>query len=366
MSLCRKTIILLLTVVALLGAAAAPRSDAGTAPLSAAEADGYLQWLHSLEQARSGRLAAGQDEDRHLYPFDQTLWEPDAGRPYRHLAISKAVLELESRWNNRGDGRIHSPLLALSHARNYMHLSEYDSAQVWFDVARDLDAEGDFSREIARESLASKLAAGDSLSIDQSVAATLAADDLTGRDGEIILALRRLLILGDAERLRALVDAAAPVQAAAAGGEDGRLQYWRAFSLAWLGDDDGALGELRAMITGGGLSRGLTEGQRSWVLTALADLQMKAGNLTTARSLLRTLGESSVPDLAAWGLYQQAELDFLERNYARAAAGFARACEGDEGRSWRDHACAMEQIADELARIRKEGERYGVSAYANP
>jgi len=123
---------------------------------------------------------------------------------------------------------------------------------------------------------------------------------------------------------------------------------------------------LRQLILTGGLSHGLTENQRAWVLVNLADTHFRLGATAVARDMYRTLSSSRVQSLKMWGKYQIAGLDFIASRYLRAGIGFQEVCEGPRFGSWHDQACAMVEIARELERIKAEGEPYGVADYYRP
>ena len=347
---------LLVALVVLVGAGS---MQAGPAGLTAAESDGYLQWLHSLETAVTARLEADMPEANLLFPFDQPAWDLDDPRPYRHLSISKAVTSLEAEWNNRGNGRIKSTLIALANARNYVNLSEYDSALVWYSLAAQLDSSGSFRHEIAREGLACAASAKDSLGMAQLMTNTLGASELMGRQDELTLAYRWLLAEKDAESLAHLVQKVEAHPAVL----EARLQFWHTYALSWLGRQDESLDHLRQLVRTGGLSHDLTESQRAWVLVAIADTYFLLGETPMAQDLYRTLSSSRMLELKLWGKYQLAGLAFIDNNYLGAGKGFTEVCEGTRLGAWQDHACAMVEIARELERIKAEGEPYGVANY---
>ncbi len=347
---------LLWVLVALLGASSLQGSPSG---LTATESDGYLQWLHSLETAVTARMATELPEASLLFPFDTPAWDLDDPRPYRHLSISKAVTELEAQWNNRGNGNLNSTLIALANARNYVNLSEYDSALVWYSLAAELDSNGSFRREIANEGLACAASANDSLAMAQLMTNTLGASELVGRENELILAYRWLLTERDADSLAHLVQKIESHPDVLAS----RLQFWHAYALSWLGRQDEALVQMRQLIRTGGLSHDLTEKQRAWVLVAIADTYFLMGEMPTAQDLYRTLSGSRVLELKLWGKYQLAGLAFIDNNYLRAGNGFEEVCAGTRFGTWQDQACAMADIARELERIKAEGEPYGVANY---
>jgi hypothetical protein len=333
--------------------------QASPAGLTTAESDGYLQWLHSLEQAVVARGETSLDEANLLYPFDQQAWDLDDPRPYRHLSISKAVTELEAHWNKRGNGNLNSTLMALANARNYVNLSEYDSALVWYGLAADLDTTGSFRHEIAREGLACAASANDSLAMATLLAKTFAQSDLADRQDELVLAYRWMLTSADSA---GVVDLCASLSGQPEALTP-RLRFWQAYALSWLGQREAALVELRRLVLSGGLSLGLSERQRSWVLVGLADNYYLLGETTVARELYRTLATSRVPALRMWGKYQVAGLDFVDHLYLRSGNGFQEVCDGKRYGSWHEQACAMVTIARELERIKAEGEPYGVANF---
>lgn len=346
----------LVTVLCLL-----PATLAAT-PLEDTEADGYLQWQHSLEKAVQGRKAAEKEEGNLLYPFDLPGWTVTEVKPYRHLSIGKAILELESQWGNRQDGRMTSSLVALANARNYVNLSEYDSSLVWYQMAAKLDTAGNFRREIGRESLAAAIAANDSLKTSQLLTNTLGATELIGRELEIILGYRWLLAKRDAAMVDLFIQKVEANQAVLSD----RLRYWHAYALAWRQDRDAALTHLRKLIRSGGLSRDLTEGQRAWVLVAIPDLLFLNGEVDASADLYRVLSTSQIDNLSLWATYQLANLDYLEGRYLKAGTGFKKVCDAKRVGSWQDQACELNTLSQELQRIKSEGERYGAATlYVN-
>ena len=326
-----------------------------------AEADGYLQWLHSLEQTVAGRQAADQPEGNLLYPFDVPGWMPDRVRPYRHLAISKAVTDLEVEFNSKDRRRSLSALVALSNARNYVNLSEYDSAMVWFDLAAQRDSAGNFRREIGRERLAAAMAAADSAEVAQLLTNTLGTPELVGREAELVLAYRWLLAENDGAGVDLLIKKVDSQQAVLSD----RLRFWHAYALNWRAERKASLDNLRKLIRSGGLSRDLSEGQRAWVLLAIPDLIFLQGNTAAAADLYRSLIDSRIDELRIWSRYQVANIDFLAGRYLRASQGFKDVCDATRLGSWQDQACDMADVAGELERIRAEGEAYGAAVFYN-
>jgi len=326
------------------------------------ESDGYLQWMHSLEAVIDNREETGLEEGNLLYPFDVPGWQGDETRPYRHLSISKAINELEREWLLRGESRTESALVALANARNYVNLSEYDSATVWFDKAAELDTERNFFQEISKERLATAIADRDSLSMLTAITNTIALSSITGHESAFILSLRWLLIQRDRETLDLVLQ---KIESDDANLPD-RLRFWVAYSLAYRQDNDASLKHLRILIHSGGLSRDLTESQRSWVLFAIPDFFFLAGDHTSSQTLYEVLAKSESPALSTWGRYQIANLDFLNGRYLRASEGFKRVCDAKRQGSWQDQACEMTKVASEIERNKSKGEPYGSGSFYNP
>lgn len=331
----------------------------GAQGLDPEQTDGYLQWLHSLEKTVAARQASDQPETNLLFPFDLPGWTPDQQRPYRHLAISKALGMMEQEYPGAERRKISSAFLALSTARNYLNLSEYDSALVWFDLAEKLDQERNFTAEIKREKLGTALAAGDSLTMVALAVNTLGATDLTDRGDEISLVYRWFLVTRDDESLRVLVQKLEQSPELLTD----RVLFWHAYSLCWLGEYPRSLAAVGDLLQGGGLSRGLTESQRMWVLVAAPDLLFLTDQTDQARDLYGALAGSQIVELTNWGVQQTANLDFLDGRYLRASEGFQRVCDAKRTGSYQDHACEMARLTRELERIYSEGKPYGTAAY---
>ncbi|RKZ14756.1 hypothetical protein DRQ50_08480 [bacterium] len=344
--------LLCVLLLALAGAAMA-------AGLGDARRDGYLQWLHSLDQTVAVREKADLPEQRLLYPFAMPSWNSDgAVTPYRHLAIGKAVAELEELWTDREHGP--ASLIALSNARNYVHLSEYDSALVWYEITARADTAGRFTTEIAREGLAAAMAASDSLGTARRITNTLGSTDVAARSQEAALAYRWLLVNRDARGVDLMIKKVAAVDTLITP----RLRFWHARALAWRERREDSLEQLGRLVeNAGGLSLGLSETERAWVLVAMPDLYYLTGSTSTARELYRHLASSGQAELAMWGNYQTAGLDLAAGRYRRAQGGFAKVCDGHRFGTWQDQACAMRDLARELERIRSEGEPYGTAAF---
>ncbi len=361
---------------ALPGIAALPSALAEfTAPIEDGTDDPWTRWFDALE-GDAGRTGPT------LYPLD-TPAEAPAAKPYRHLAIAKAVTQLEGgepAGNEHGahgdqdaghgdhaDARgaadhghaAGSPLLALAQARNYLNLSEYDKALDWYGRVDARDPQGHFRRETGREYLAAAIAARDTVAAGRALATTMAAHDLAGREAEFVLAMRWLLGRRDATTLSWFVDRAAAPEFAA----DVRVTFWRAYALSWLERRAEALTELDRLLAMGGREQVLAPNERGWVLTAWADLNLLGGNHEAAGRCYRQLATSGMPRLRDWGRLQSATLSFVGNRYGEAAAGFREICQAETKGAWADHACAMAEMAARLERLLNEGERYGAAAH---
>lgn len=335
-------------------------------------ADAWTRWHLALEQT----VAAGaQAEAAPLYPLDARAQAPATAQPYRHLAIAKAVTQLESKpapaagrdgGHGGGHGEVadahgggESPLLALANARNYLNLSEYDLALEWYQKAGAADAAGHFRRETGREALAAAICARDTVAAGRAIAATMTAYDLAGREAEFVLAMRWLLSRGDAGTLAWFVDRATAPELAA----DLRVSFWRAYSLSWLDRRAECLAELRRLLDMGGRERVLAPRERGWVLTAYADLVLLEGGRDEAEMRYRALSASALPAVRDWGRLQAAGIAFVANRYGEAAAAYREICQAETKGAWNEHACAMADIAAQLERLLSEGERYGAAAH---
>lgn len=351
--------VLLAVLVSVAGAFGAPEIT----PLTQTESDGYLQWLHSLEKTAAAREASGVAEANLLYPFDLPGWTTQETTPYRHLAISKALRMLEAEYPANARENISSAFLALSAARNYMNLSEYDSALVWFKISEGLDTEGHFRLEIGRERMGAALAAGDSLSLVELTTNVLGVSDLTGREVELTLVYRWLMSQWDVPTMDLLIK---KVEGQEEGLLTDRLLFWHAFALTWRQEYARSLDHLRRLVKTGGLSRDLAESQRAWVLGAIPDLFFLLDRPKEAAPMYQALAACTIPSLNSWGTYQSANMAFLNSEYLVASQGFENVCKGKRSGSFQDHACAMATLSIELQRIQSEGKPYGSAAFYNP
>ena len=337
----------------------------GAGPASAqaltdAERDGYLVWLHSLETTMAAREANDQPEVRVLFPagvLAATGQVPSATSDLRQVALALGELEAKPRLLQEPSRR--TTLHALNRARNYAHLAEYDSALIWYDAAARRDSTGEYTAAVGLETLIAAVAEGDSVRVVRQFLSAFGSGDLAGRRTEIELTYRFLVARADTTNLELVVRemAVRPVLL------HGRLAYWQAFSLAWLGRWDASLEQLRGLLIGGGLSQGLAEDQRTWVLVAVPDLLLLTGHTDLAATLYQALAASSIETAASWAICQTAALDFLAGRFLTAGTAFERICEGSMGGTWRAYACSMAELSDEMERLRFEGEPHGVAVY---
>jgi hypothetical protein len=348
----------------------ASTSAAAVAGLTGAERDGYLLWLHSLETTLAAREAALPAPPAPLFPVgwvdpavqagpaQEAPAVAAAGDPDASLVqVAAAIQEIESRPRLLQEPPSHSALHAVNRARNYLRIAQFDSALVWYATAARRDAGGDFTVPVGLETMVAAVAGGDSLAVLEQLLSTLGGRELAGRRQEIELAYRYFVARDDSTNLELLVHEAAAHPELV----QGELAYWNAFALAQLGRWEDSLARLRALITAGGLSQGLDEQQRAWVLVALPDLLLLCGQQDEAGAMYRSLAASTVPRAATWAACQAAALDLLAGRFLEAGTAFERVCEASGPDTWRNYACSMAELADELERLRQEGEPHGVA-----
>ncbi|HPF71151.1 MAG TPA: hypothetical protein PLQ13_10815, partial [Candidatus Krumholzibacteria bacterium] len=188
---------------------------------------------------------------------------------------------------------------------------------------------------------------------------TLGLSSLADRDGEIVLAYRWLLTARDARSIDHLITKVAAGDSLL----DGRVRYWHAYALAWRGRYEEALQHLQILVGDGGLSHGLGEAQRAWVLSAIPDLMYLTGDEPGAAWHYRLLAASNLPALQMWGVYQTAGLDLAAGRYTESAAGYECVCGGPRIGTWQDQACALGVTARRLEKVKQEGERYGTAVF---
>jgi len=337
---------------------------AGTATavgLTEIETNGYQQWLHSLQQTINARQETGNPELTNLFPFAHIM--PARGRTSadHHVSIGRALNELEAADDPRQQyGR--TAFSALAMARNYSNLCEFDSALVWYDLASQVDARGAHTREIRAEGFANAVVVADSLRVVRHLLNILGSNDCQEWQPELVLAYRYLLV-HDAEPDLDLLVRKIASRTDQIGPE---LRYWHAFALATRQQWSEALANLRVLVTSGGISHGLTEAQRTWVLTAIPDLLYLTNDLVAAKQLYGQLVACELPTVRAWAEYQLANLNFLAAEYTLAWSAYSRLCEDDNIPAWQERACEMADLADQLKRLQAEGKPYGTAAFFRP
>jgi len=357
-----KISVLVLSLALVSGVMSQASSEDGNLPLDQTHFDGYLQLLHSVEQEVALRQETGHAEDWRLYPFGGKAQADTAGSPYRHLTIAKALQVLETQFPDPARAEHLTALVALANARNFVNLTEYDSALVWFDAAAVLDSTGDLSGEIEAATLATAAALGDSARMAGELDTLLEKGPTDDSRDMWILALRWTLASGSRTHLGALADSLM----SRSDSLDGGTRFWLARSLQRLERRDDLYGQLRQLILNGGLSLGLTTNQRGWMLTTLPDVSFMLGLDEQARSLYSVLLDSPLENLNLWATYQLAGLDFAAGQYQAAATGFAMVCRSSLVGTWHDQACALAKTTEDLERIRREGEPYGTGRFYTP
>ena len=336
---------------------------AGAAGLTQAERDGYLIWLHSLEATIAARAAALQAPVEPLYPLG---WLEEAGRHGAEEGtlpeVALALHEIESRPRLLQEPSGRSPLHALNRARNYLQIAQFDSALVWYATAARRDSSGDFAVTVGQEAMAAAVAAGDSMRVVEELLTALGSRELAARRATVELSYRFFAAHDDSANLELLADEAAAHPELLEGG----LGFWQAFALARLERWQESLDRLRGLLVRSGHSQGLDEQQRAWVLVAVPDLLLLTGHQAEAETLYRALAESSVEPAATWATCQAAALDFLAGRFLEAGTAFEQVCEAAGPDTWRSYACHMAELADEMERLRFEGEPHGAAVYYQP
>jgi tetratricopeptide (TPR) repeat protein len=327
--------------------------------LGAAAEEDYLVWLHSLEASQAARQEAGRDEARPLFPFEvAALGTPATAADSTLADVAAALDELESRPRLLQEPRPLVPLHALGRARNYRTIAEFDSALVWYQEAARRDTDGTYAATLPSESLATAVATGDSLAVTRAVLDLVGSRELATRSRELELAYRFFVGRADSANLALLVEESR-AQAAL---DSGRVAFWHAVALDQLGRWQDALEILTGLLAGDGVSHGLTERQRAWVLTAVPDHLVILGREDAAAPLYRALASSTLGEAALWARCQVAALDFLAGRFLEAGTAFEDLCGAKANARWRDYACGMATLSDEMERLRSEGEPHGAAA----
>ncbi|MEN8005382.1 MAG: hypothetical protein ABFS42_00065 [Candidatus Krumholzibacteriota bacterium] len=187
-------------------------------------------------------------------------------------------------------------------------------------------------------------------------------DNLSAGELETVLSLRRLVRDQDTGPLETLVGNLTgrplemPVQ----------MRYWLAYAQSVLNRQEACWDNLRLLLLMQDSADHLEPGQRAWVLTAFADYSFLLGRRLLASRMYGQLAVSTVEQLELWGQYQLAGMDFLERNFNGANRRYKVVCESDKSGTWREHACAMAEMAARLDSLDLEGGSHGHVALVSP
>lgn len=190
---------------------------------------------------------------------------------------------------------------------------------------------------------------------------TPASADLDPQELKIVLSLRRLVLKGNIDELESLADQVERRQ----GEIPVQMRFWLAYAQGILGQKQTCLNNLQLLLVGQEGWQHLEMGQQAWVLTYAPDLLFLLNDRELAGRLYARLATSSVAQLNLWGQYQLAGMDFLVRDFDQASKRYRMVCEAEPG-TWREHACAMAEIAGRLSLLGREGEPDGAVASANP
>ncbi len=363
----RSTILNLAVLLLLLGAGAGPARADG---LTDAEFDGYLAWLESL--LGHAATADTHEASSRLFPFDLAgdggadlglviAVDPngshhgegghpgEGGHEIDALVVAgRGLIDLEHelrRPRSRRDVSAHDALRA---ARQYRHAAEYDSALAWYGRAAALDAAGELQTQIARESLATAVAHGDSTLVARHLLANLSGEP----DAEAsVIALRYLIAHRDEANLARLAAAAD-----GHGAHDPTLAVWLAYAHSTLGDWTACLDGLRGVLALGAPSPELSAPLRAWVLVTVPDMLFLAGDHEGAGALYRALAASEIPGVATWARLQGASLDLLGGRHAAASSVFTALCGDEAAEPWRAFACEMAKHSENLTRFGAEAQ----------
>lgn len=322
--------------------------------------EGFLVWLHSLEATVQARAERQDEEVAPVYPFgllgDLAVVLADSSSL---LTVAQVLDDLESRPRLLQESSEKTVLHAVTRARNYRHIAEYDTALAWYDEARRRDDRGEFQDGLLTESLATAVAATDSVRVRKYLDDVLVASDLTAHTVDLELAYRFLIAHADTGAIDALnADLAGRLNALPP-----ELVFWHAFALSWRGQWAASLDRLLELVQHEGHSLGLGEAQRTWVLVAVADQLVITGRRDEAAPLYLTLAESGLAGAASWARCQAAVIDFLDGRFLDAGTAFEELCSQRQDFPWRAYACGMSQLSDEMERLRSEGTRHGVASH---
>lgn len=187
-------------------------------------------------------------------------------------------------------------------------------------------------------------------------------DDLTTPDMKTVLSLRRLVQSRETQNLETLVEIVSrrreemPVQ----------VRFWLAYAQGTLHRHEDSQANLQILLLAPKGHDHLETGQKAWVLTAFADYSFLLKRRDTAARFYRLLAASSVEQVNLWGQYQLAGMDFIKRNFTDANRRYKVVCESEKSGTWREHACAMAEIAGRLNSFDRKGEANDHVAVVSP
>lgn len=295
---------------------------------------GYAAWLADLSRDGPSAADSAAAATARPYPWrrpDSPRWEASRQVRAREGGVPGS------------SGPVGAAVLAA--AEDYRLLGEYGRASDLYLEAARLDTALAADRGLADAALAAAVAADDSARVVARLLNTVGASDLSGREGEVVLAYRWLLAREDRLHLD-LLSRKVAAQGTAAAPE---LRYWRAFALnaerAW----PEALAALAELVGDAAAAPALGRAERLWVATAIPDLLVLTGDPAAAAEGYRMLAASEAPGARPWAMYQMANLDFLAGRYAGANAAYRAVCALPAGPAWQPRACALAALTDTLA-----------------
>lgn len=342
------TAVVWLVFVALLSAGEALAAPA----LGEAERIAYARWLGGT----AAMPAAADSLPAPGTPLFPTLAPRQADGPSRLACV--ALVRAAELASEAPRPPVRTAAQSLATARAYRALGEYDRALGWYGDAAVRDDGRELASQLARESLGSAAALGDSLAVGRALVNTLGASELAAREEETVLAFRWLLARNDSLTLAQLnrkVDGqAAPLPAT--------IRFWRAFAATQLQDWDSALAGARLLIATGDSAAALGRRERLWLAGTLPDLFYLIGDRPAAADLWRQLAASDLASLAPWSRYQLAGLDLAAGRFGAAGAALRLLCADGEPWPWRPRACALAALADTLDLLSGGGVARGLAA----
>jgi hypothetical protein len=356
----RPTVLMILVLAWLV--LGSPHAAEAEMRLDASSRDGYRVWLHNLETTAAAREAGGDTEVIPAYPFGllsghETTRTDSLGL----LAVARQLDELESLPRILQEPARKTALHALTRARNYRQIAEYDTALTWYETAARRDSTGALRHEAGPEAMATAVASGDSLAATRQLLALFGSRDLQARHLELVLAYRHFVASADTANVDLLLaEVGRHVNLAGASGD---LVFWHAFALNWRGHWEESLDLLCGLLDADGFTHGLSEDQRTWVLVAIADQLVITGHVAEAAPLYQALADSGLPGASEWAACQDAAIAFLAGRYLEAGTAFEQLCDQRESFPWRAYACSMSELSDEMQRLRNEGQDHGAVAH---